>query len=93
MVSVILSALAILALSVSVFSQQDDPCLDVNDATQFRNDWSACGNYFWCRLAANGGTTPTTPCDSGLGFDEENQVCNVASATCDQCPESGSIAV
>lgn len=44
----------------------------------------------WCNAEQ---AVPTTPCNTGFGFDEVAQVCNQASSTCDPCPATGFLAV
>lgn len=84
--------LSVLALSSAVLGQRNpNPCLGVLGNGQFRNDWSSCGDYFWCNF---GVAVPVpTPCPPGWGFDEPLQACTIQAGNCDRCPVEGVIAV
>ena len=83
--------LCVLALTCSVLGQRNEnPCAGVTDRTQFRNDWSTCGDYFFCDYER---AVPSGPCPDGYGFTLEAIACSAAANQCAQCPEVGNFAV
>lgn len=83
--------ICVLALTGAVLGRRNpNPCEGVTTDTTFANDWSTCGDYFWCNFDK---AVPSGPCPIGMGFIYEKLACSSEAATCDECPADDNIAV